>query len=198
MCGPKPLTSTSWPKFCVLEIACPFTSAVVKSSSVSKSRTTTDSETRKPMAQISPPGMDPLGTGVANTFMKLFLSRVPEIGLQEYVAALAELNGLARQYSQFFERYPLILGPVSTAPPFTVGKDLASADDAWEIFRSMRLVVTVNLLGLPSAVVPVGVANSLPQGVQVMGSMFREDLCLDAAEVIEDALGVLTPIDPNI
>ena len=109
----------------------------------------------------------------------------------------AELNGLARQYSQFFERYPLILGPVSTEPPFTVGKDLASADDVWTIFRSMRLVVTVNLLGLPSAAVPVGVANGLPQGVQVMGSMFREDLCLDAAEAIEGALGVLTPIDPK-
>ncbi len=137
----------------------------------------------------------------ANTFIDFLLSRVPEIGIQEYVAGLAELNGLARQYSQFFERYPLILGPVSTEPPFTVGKDLASADDAWEIFRSMRLVVTANLLGLPAAAVPVGVANGLPQGVQVMGSMFREDLCLDATQVIEDAieeaLGVLTPIVPK-
>jgi len=41
------------------------------------------------------------------------------------------------------------------------------------------------------------VANGLPQGIQVMSSMFREDLCLDAAEVIEEALGVLTPIDPK-
>ena len=30
-----------------------------------------------------------------------------------------------------------------------------------------------------------------------MGSMFREDLCLDAAEAIQDALVVLTPIDPK-
>jgi len=57
--------------------------------------------------------------------------------------------------------------------------------------------VTVNLLGFPAAAVPVGVANCLPQGIQVMSSMFREDLCLDAAEVIEEALGVLTPIDPK-
>jgi amidase len=33
--------------------------------------------------------------------------------------------------------------------------------------------------------------------VQVIGSRFREDLCLDAAAAIEDRLGVITPIDPR-
>jgi amidase len=42
----------------------------------------------------------------------------------------------------------------------------------------------------------VGVANGLPQGVQLIGPMYREDLCLDAAEAVEGALGVLTPVDP--
>jgi amidase len=60
----------------------------------------------------------------------------------------------------------------------------------------MRLVVAMNLLGLPAAAVPVGVANGLPQGVQLIGPMYREDLCLDAAETVEKALGVLTPVDP--
>jgi amidase len=61
----------------------------------------------------------------------------------------------------------------------------------------MRLLVTANLLGLPAAAVPVGLANGLPQGVQVIGPLYREDLCLDAAEAIENELGVLTPIDPR-
>ena len=60
----------------------------------------------------------------------------------------------------------------------------------------MRLVVALNLLGLPAAAVPVGVADGLPQGVQLIGDRYREDLCLAAAEAIEDRLGVLTPIDP--
>jgi len=33
--------------------------------------------------------------------------------------------------------------------------------------------------------------------VQVMGDLFREDLCLNAAEAIEESVGVLTPIDPR-
>jgi amidase len=30
-----------------------------------------------------------------------------------------------------------------------------------------------------------------------MGPRYREDLCLDAAQAIEDRLGVITPIDPS-
>jgi len=36
----------------------------------------------------------------------------------------------------------------------------------------------------------------LPLGVQVIGARYREDLCLDAAEVIEAQRGLPTPIDP--
>jgi amidase len=61
----------------------------------------------------------------------------------------------------------------------------------------MRLVACANLLCLPAAAVPAGVADQLPQGVQVIGPRFREDLILDAAQAIEDRLGVITPIDPR-
>jgi amidase len=61
----------------------------------------------------------------------------------------------------------------------------------------MHLVVAVNNLALPAVAVPVGVAQGLPQGVQVIGPRFREDLCLDAGQAIEDALGIITPIDPR-
>ena len=65
---------------------------------------------------------------------------------------------------------------------------------ARELFR---FIMPANLMGLPAACVATGVANGLPTGVQVMGTPFREDLCLDAAEAIEKTVGVLTPIDPR-
>jgi len=61
----------------------------------------------------------------------------------------------------------------------------------------MRIAIAINALGLPAAAVPVGVAGGLPQVVQVIGPRYREDLCLDAATALEDALGVITPIDPR-
>jgi amidase len=51
---------------------------------------------------------------------------------------------------------------------------------------------------LPAAVVPIGVANGLPQAVQIIGSRYQEATCLDAAEAIEAALGIVTPIDPVV
>lgn len=122
---------------------------------------------------------------------------VPEPSLRGYMRALADRNGIARQWTQFAHDYPLVLGPVSTQQPFAVGDDLKGTEAVLWILRSMRLVVTANLLGLPAAAVPVGLADGLPQGVQVIGPLYREDLCLDAAEAIENELGVLTPIDPR-
>jgi amidase len=91
----------------------------------------------------------------------------------------------------------LVLGPVCTAPPFAVGYDIAGASEARALGDTLRLTQIVNLLGLPSVAVPVGEAGGLPQGVQIIGPRYREDLCLDAAEAIEERIGVITPIDPR-
>ena len=122
---------------------------------------------------------------------------VPKGDLLSYMNGLAERNRIGREWAQFAEQHPLILGPISTMPPFEVGYDLAGVAEAGELRRSMRLVTTVNLLGLPSVAVPVGVTDGLPQGVQIIGPRYREDLCLEAAEAIEERVGVLTPIDPR-
>ncbi len=140
------------------------------------------------------PAILPMVSAGARTFMEQFLSRVPETSFDEYLSGFARRDGIARAWSQFFERYPLVLGPVSTEPPFPVGRDTESAEATWAIYRSMRLVVIANLLGLPAAVVPVGTANGLPQAVQILGPLYREDLCLEAAQAIEDRRGTLTPI----
>jgi amidase len=66
-----------------------------------------------------------------------------------------------------------------------------------KVLEMVRFVLPANLLGLPAACVPTGMANDLPTGVQVIGDMFRDDLCLNAAEAIEQRVGVLTPIDPR-
>ena len=68
--------------------------------------------------------------------------------------------------------------------------------DPRRLMHAQRLLIAINLLGLPSAAVPVGQAGTVPLGVQVIGSRYREDLCLDAAEVIEAHCGLATPIDP--
>jgi amidase len=58
-------------------------------------------------------------------------------------------------------------------------------------------VLPGNVLGLPAAVVPVGMAGGMPVGAQVMGRRFADLTCLRAAEQLEDHFGTITPIDPT-
>ena len=104
---------------------------------------------------------------------------------------------LAKAWREFMVTYPLIVGPTWTQPPFELGYDIIDAESAMKVVEMFRFVLPANLLGLPAACVPTGVANGLPTGAQIIGDLFREDLCLDAAEAIERAVGVLTPIDPR-
>ena len=102
-----------------------------------------------------------------------------------------------KAWRAFMTTYPLIVGPVWTQPPFEHGFDIRDQESAMKVVELFRFVLPANLMGLPAACVPTGVSNGLPTGVQVMGSLYREDLCLDAAEAIERTVGVLTPIDPR-
>lgn len=122
---------------------------------------------------------------------------IPDLNKNELIHALADRTRLFRHWLDFFERYPLIVGPVSTAIPFLIGDDILNSDRSREIMNSQRLVVTINLFGLPSVVVPVGVADGLPQAVQIIGAPFNDELCLQAAEVLEKKLGIFTPISPH-
>jgi amidase len=107
----------------------------------------------------------------------------------------AARDGVGRAWSMFMAEHPLVLSPTWTQLPFEVGYDVANPAAVMDMVRP---VTPANLLGLPSACVPAGrdAATGLPIGVLVTGRRLRDDLCLDAAEVIEARLGLETPIDP--
>ncbi|MGW0807798.1 amidase [Nonomuraea sp. NPDC002799] len=109
---------------------------------------------------------------------------------------MMERASIARLWSAWMSRTPLVLAPVRTRPAFPVGSDL---DRGWlaDWPDTMRMTVAVNLLGLPAVAVPVSVTGGLPQAVQIIGPRFREDVCLDAAAAVEASVGPLTPIDPR-
>jgi len=142
------------------------------------------------------PQMQPIVSAGANTFMLTFLGMHPMGDLAVYAQSLIARTGILRAFAEFQQRYPLIVAPICTEPPFAVGADL-EADGIARILKAMRMVVAVNLLGVPAVAVPVGQADGLPQVVQIVGRRYREDSCLDAAEAIEQRRGKLTPIDPH-
>lgn len=110
-----------------------------------------------------------------------------------YMQGVAHRARVLRQWLALLEDYPVILAPVSVQPTPAFDADLKGPDAVRRIFRNdQRFLGAVSVLGLPVAVVPVGLAAGNPVGVQLIASRYREDLALDAAQAIEDRVGVLT------
>ena len=65
-----------------------------------------------------------------------------------------------------------------------------------QLIDALRVGLVAPVLGLGGLQVPVGSHGRLRTGVQIVTSRFREDLALDAGEVIEAAEGIVEPIDP--
>ena len=101
----------------------------------------------------------------------------------------------AAAWSSFLDEFPVVLAPVCCERPWRVGDDITRVA---QIAEAMRMLVSVNILGLPSCVVPVGSDEGLPQGVQLIGARFSEERLLDAAEQIERHVPALTPIQPRV
>ncbi len=122
---------------------------------------------------------------------------LPDFSLQMYMDAFARRRKVLRDWLDFFQRYSLIVAPVCTEPPLPTDTDLESAERALQIIHSHRMTVAISALSLPSAVVPVGIDEGLPQVVQIIGPPVAEMDCLAAAEAIEKQVQTLTPIDPQ-
>src|SRR4029453_18709876 len=112
-----------------------------------------------------------------------------------YVAALTEREALMLRWMAFFQQWPLVILPTLTDLPPQQGTDTTKEGGA-KVLECLRSSLLAPLLGLPGLAVPVGSHGKLRTGVQIMAMRNREDLCLDAGEVIEAAEGVVTPIDP--
>jgi amidase len=121
----------------------------------------------------------------------------PVLDHAAHLQAFARRTTLIREWQRFFERYPLVLTPVSGEPAFPYGLDVESDAAMRRIRSAQETQFAVPLLGLPAISVPTGMAGAVPMGVQLIGPRFREDLLLDAAEVIEGRCPPFTPLDPR-
>jgi amidase len=102
-----------------------------------------------------------------------------------YMQSLARRTGWIRRWNLFMRDYPPLLCPVSFEPPFQQGRDTASSESSLFLREVQMPNFTIPVLGLPAISVPTGTPDGLPMGVQIVAPRFREDLLLDAAEIIE-------------
>jgi amidase len=105
--------------------------------------------------------------------------------------AVAARQAMLAHWTALLERHPVVLLPQRTDPLLEVDEDLRSVDHLRRVLRGYAPSATMNLLGLPSAVVPTGLGDGVPAGVQIVAAWHREEDCLAAAGAIENRLGTL-------
>jgi len=126
-------------------------------------------------------------------FRSLFALAPPITDVGEYVDLLAARSTAVRQWLAALEELPVVIAPLLTRGVLEVGEDFRDDETLHGIWTSLYPSITVNLMGLPSALAPTGLHDGLPCGVQVIAGRYREDRCLAVAEVIEAAVGRLVP-----
>jgi amidase len=121
---------------------------------------------------------------------------IPEIDTATLMHAFTDRNRVEREWHAFLTEYDVVLMPTWAQPPFELGYDVESLESAQAVLELLRPVLPANVFGLPAAVVPVGMADGMPVGAQLVGRKFADLTCLAAAEVLEQHFGTITPIDP--
>ncbi|MFJ6785665.1 amidase [Streptomyces yangpuensis] len=138
-----------------------------------------------------------LGKG-GDRYIEMAMEQTPPASAQELMKLMGTWMNIRRSWAGFLDEYPLLLGPVFTEPPVEPGLESRDRSGRDRVGSGMRLCTVTSFVGVPGVAVPTGVVDGLPCGVQIVGRAFREDLCLDAAQAIEDRLGVLTPVHPRV
>jgi amidase len=115
----------------------------------------------------------------------------PAQTIDEYINSWLERDRLREQLLEWMEDRPLLVAPVGATPALKhETHKVTIGDETLSSFRAFSYAQAFNVFDLPVVVVPAGRSTEgLPIGVQIVGRPFAEAMVLDAAAIVEAALG---------
>jgi len=105
-----------------------------------------------------------------------------------YLQAQKVRTLIKQDFDRAFAAFDLLLAPTCPTVAFRLGERLA---DPLAMYLSDVFTVTVNIAGIPALVVPCGLADGLPVGLQLLGPPGGEERLLHVGYALEQALGRL-------
>ncbi|MDR1029002.1 MAG: Asp-tRNA(Asn)/Glu-tRNA(Gln) amidotransferase subunit GatA [Clostridiales Family XIII bacterium] len=103
-----------------------------------------------------------------------------------YYKKALQVRGMIKEtFDEAFQRYDMVLSPVSPTVSYAIGGQIA---DPLAMYLADIYTVSVNLIGAPAVALPCGAGEGgLPVGMQFIGKAFDEETLLTAATVYQDA-----------
>jgi amidase len=141
--------------------------------------------------------IEALGDEACKRARRSTVASIKPLDYEGYVSALARRAALLRRWMVFFERYQLVLMPVSWQRPFPADEDQKGDAAMAALLRAQVPVLACSTLGLPGLACPATLVDGVPVGVQLVGPRFGEEMLFAAAEAIEARTAVKTPIEPR-
>ena len=146
--------------------------------------------------RVLAPSVEQHGDAAAKISMREWLALQPPSQDPDALSdALAQRDLMLWRWLEFLQHCPRVVMPTLCGLPPPWDEDLTREGQA-RLLESDRVGLIAPLLGLAALAVPVGSHGMLRTGVQIIPGRFREDMALDAGEVIEAAEGEVAPIDP--
>ena len=147
--------------------------------------------------RVLAPAIRQYGDDKSRYNLECHIAYAPLLDSDQMFATFEQRLGMIRTWQLFMEQYPIIVMPVSTELPFRSDQDQQGAEVVHKLIHAQRPLLAIAALGFPAISVPTGTVGTTPVGVQIVAGRFREDLCMDAAAVVEAHAAIRTPIDPN-
>ncbi|HYJ87370.1 MAG TPA: amidase [Pyrinomonadaceae bacterium] len=111
--------------------------------------------------------------------------------IDDYIDSWLQRDQLRELLLEWMEDRPLLVAPVGATPALKHdAHKVTVGDETFSSFRAFSYSQAFNVFDLPVVVVPAGRSDEgLPIGVQIVGRPFAEATVLDAAAIVEAALG---------
>ncbi len=131
------------------------------------------------------------GSADINRIFDDYFDMFPPLVGDDLLKAMAERARFVRKWTVLLNEFPLVLTPFLMEPCFSWNRDAEGPEGVREVLGNSFYSFAFNFMGLPAGNVPANYNDGQPVGVQIVGQRFREDLILDACEVIENSVGIM-------
>lgn len=129
------------------------------------------------------------------TWTRDVIETFPTLEPDTYFKAIVERDLIGRAWMKFMNDHPLLIMMNASNNSMPARYDTQGLDAVKDVFETLRYQFSLPALGFPVLQAPINVGIPKPNGVQIVGSPFREDLLFDAAREIEVREGERPVVD---